>query len=216
MIKALVFDFDGTIIDTETLWFQTFKEVLLEEYQIHLPLEEFAKVIGTTDEVLYSYIDSQATTPIKHEELTKKVSEKVHLTKMELTPREGVKELILEAHGKGVKLGIASSSERKWIEEFLDHIKLREYFSVIKSKDDVMKVKPNPELYVKAVQDLIVLPHEAIAIEDSINGSVAAIEAGLSTIVVPNDVTSFLEFDKRVRVYKSFLDVNLDTILKNE
>lgn len=69
MIKAIIFDFDGTLVDTETLWYKMYKDVLLEKYEVHLPLEEFAKVIGTTDEALYSYVHSQTKTTIDFTEL---------------------------------------------------------------------------------------------------------------------------------------------------
>lgn len=213
MVKALVFDFDGTIIDTETLWFQAFKEVLLEDYNIHLPLEEFAKVIGTTDELLYSYIDSQSNSSISHDVLNEKVRQRLNISKKELILRDGIEELLMEAQHKGLKIGIASSSDRKWIEEFLEQLQIRGYFSVIKSKDDVTKVKPDPELYIKAIQELGVLPHEAIAFEDSINGSMAAIDAGLKVVVIPNDVTRFLQFDHRALLYKSFRDVVLERLI---
>ncbi|MHC0037683.1 HAD family hydrolase [Pseudoneobacillus sp. C159] len=208
-MKALIFDFDGTIIDTETLWFKVFKEVLAEDYGIDLPITEFAKVIGTTDEVLYSYIESQQKGSLDRVTLKRKVYERFQTLKGSLVLRDGVEELIEEAKRLGLKLAIASSSERKWIEDFLVRFQIREHFPIIKAKEDVSKVKPDPELYHKAIEELGILPHEAIAVEDSVNGSIAALSAGVSTIVVPNEVTSFLEFDPQALIFNRFAEVNL-------
>lgn len=213
MIKAIIFDFDGTIIDTETLWYKVYKEVLDKEYNIDLPLSVFAKVIGTTDEVLYSYIESETKAIVNREELENMVHDRFQGLKHTLSLRDGVLELIRESSEKGLKVAIASSSKRKWIVDFLDLFQIGEYFSIIKSKEDVVKVKPDPALYIKAVEELGVEPEEALAIEDSVNGSIAAIEAGLTAVVVPNEVTSFLDFNKRALVYQSFSDINLDNLL---
>ncbi|WP_051030948.1 HAD family hydrolase [Robertmurraya massiliosenegalensis] len=211
LIKAIIFDFDGTLVDTETMWYRMYKEVLLHKYGIHLPLEEFAKVIGTTDEALYAYVEAQTQTKIDFIQLEQEIHRMIIAQKDQLVLREGAEEFIQQARKMNLKMGIASSSPRKWIEDLLEHLHVRNVFSVIKSKDDVQEVKPNPELYVKAVEALGVYPQEAIAIEDSVNGSIAAINAGLTTIVVPNEVTAFLEFDKRVRVYQQFTDIQLPT-----
>ncbi|GIN61093.1 haloacid dehalogenase [Robertmurraya siralis] len=209
MIKAIIFDFDGTLVDTETLWYKMYKDVLLEKYEVHLPLEEFAKVIGTTDEALYSYVHSQTKTTIDFTELEMEIKSKIMEQKDQLVLREGAADLIKKAKSMNLKIGIASSSPRKWIEDILEHVKIRDSFSVIKTKDDVSEVKPNPELYLKAMEELEVLPHETLAIEDSANGSIAAIEAGIKTVIVPNEVTKFLTFDKRVSVYQHFSDIQL-------
>ncbi len=114
-----------------------------------------------------------------------------------LEVREGVVEKLEEAKELGYRIGLASSSSREWVEGFLRQFNLWEYFSVVKTREDVVKVKPDPALYLKALEDMQVEPHEALAIEDSLNGAMAAIEAGMKCIVVPNQVTSFLTFHEK-------------------
>lgn len=212
MLKAVIFDFDGTIIDTESLWFQMYKEVLADEYKIDLTLEEFAKCIGTKDDVLYEFINTQATNPVNRVEIETKVKNKVQMLKETLILREGVYDLIQEVKGLGLKIGIASSSSRSWIDEFLTKFNLHQFFDVIKTSEHVENVKPDPALYIKAIENLGVRPNEAIAIEDSVNGSLAAVKAGLKCIVIPNQVTSFLAFPEEVVLYDNFSILNMEII----
>ncbi len=209
-IKTVIFDFDGTIIDTETIWYHVFKEVLLERYDMELPLEEFAKVIGTTDESLQQYIQMQTGAEVDWQEIRRLTHEQFSGRLATLAVREGVKEKLDEAKQLGFQLGLASSSDRKWVEGFLKDFALWDYFSVVKTKEDVKKVKPDPALYVKALEELRVEPEEAVAIEDSVNGSIAAINAGMKCIVIPNEVTSFLTFPEKTYRVESFGDFSFE------
>jgi putative hydrolase of the HAD superfamily len=212
-IKAVIFDFDGTIIDTETIWFQAYKEVLLEEFGIKLPLEEFAKIIGTTNEVLFQYIENQVEIKVDPHLIHKLTDQRFLEKKGILDVREGVRKKLIEAKQLGLKIGLASSSSREWVEGFLRQFELWNYFSVIKTKEDVIKVKPDPALYLKALEDLEVEPQEALAIEDSANGVLSAVEAGLKCIVIPNQVTALLNFHEKSIRSESFLDIDFKTYL---
>lgn len=214
MLKAVIFDFDGTIIDTESLWFQIYKEVLADEHKIELTLEEFAQCIGTKDDVLYDFINTQTTNPVNRVDIETKVKEKVNLLKETLILRDGVYNLINEAKRLGLKVGIASSSNRSWIDEFLTKFNLHQFFDVIKTSEDVENVKPDPALYIKAVESLGIKPNEALAIEDSVNGSLAAVQAGLKCLVIPNQVTSFLAFPKEVSLYDDFSLLKIESLLE--
>ncbi|MFL6556260.1 MAG: HAD family hydrolase [Bacillus sp. (in: firmicutes)] len=203
-MKAVIFDFDGTIIDTETIWFHVFEELLKERFHIDLPLEEFAKCIGTTDEGFYQYIEEQTGMKIDEKELNKLANERFLEKRTILEVREGVVDKLEEAKKLGCRIGLASSSSREWVEGFFRQFQLWDYFSVVKTREDVVKVKPDPALYLKALEALQVEPQEAIAIEDSLNGAIAAIEAGMQCIVIPNQVTSFLNFDEKTIRSESF------------
>ncbi|MEH7083964.1 HAD family hydrolase [Neobacillus drentensis] len=212
-IKAVIFDFDGTIIDTETIWFQVFEELLKEKFNIDLPLEEFAKSIGTTDEAFFQYIEVQTGMKIDEKEINQLARERFLEKKGILEVREGVIEKLEEAKELCYRIGLASSSSREWVEGFLRQFNLWEYFSVVKTREDVVKVKPDPALYLKALEDMQVEPHEALAIEDSLNGAMAAIEAGMKCIVIPNQVTSFLTFHEKTIRSESFGDFSFKQII---
>ena len=111
------FDFDGLIVDTETIWFHSFRDAV-REYGGELPLEEFAKCIGTTDEVLYTYLNDQLKEKFNKSALKEKVAT-LHKEKMRiLEARDGVKEYLEEAKEMGLKIALASSSSREWVIHF--------------------------------------------------------------------------------------------------
>ena len=208
MIKAVIFDFDGTLVDTESVWYQVYKEILFEEYSLELPLEQFSKCIGTTDEVLYAYIQERTGKKIDRNKLEEAVKQRFFGQKDMLEVREGVLEKIKEAKEQGLKIALASSSSREWVDGFLEQFNLKSYFSVVKTREDVEKVKPDPSLYLKALEDLGVEPFEAVAIEDSANGVLAAISAGMYCAVIPNQVTAQLEFHEKAVRSEHFRDLS--------
>lgn len=213
MKKAVIFDFDGTIIDTETTWFDVYRDLLKEKFNIELPLKEFAKSIGTTDEAFYQYIELTIGTKIEPQNINKLANELFLEKRSTLSIRPGVKEKLAEAKELGCLIGLASSSSREWVEGFLRQFELWEHFSVIKTSEDVEKVKPDPALYIKALEELKVEPQQAYAVEDSVNGAIAAINAGMKCIVVPNQVTSFLRFPEKTFRFETFDEFNFGQIL---
>jgi putative hydrolase of the HAD superfamily len=213
MIKAIIFDFDGLIIDTETAWYEAFKESI-NFYKADLPLSEFAKCIGTDDAVLYDYFREQLGENCDLEDI-KNRAYAIHKVKMEAAQaREGVKEYLQEAKELGLKIGLASSSSREWITHFLTELKLLNYFEVLVTKDDVKKVKPAPDLYAKAIRELNIEANEAVAFEDSLNGLTAAVAAGLKCVIVPNPVTEALLFEKHALRLKSMGEKSLSEVIK--
>jgi putative hydrolase of the HAD superfamily len=212
MIKALVFDFDGLIVDTESLWFDVYKDVLVE-YDCELKLEDFALSIGTKDDVLYERLTKIARKPINRIEIDRKTHERYQQQMSQLHLREGVNEYLKAAKELGLKIGLASSSSRYWVQGFLEKFNIKEYFEVVKTSDNVKKVKPDPELYLQAIQELGVKPYEALAFEDSKNGLIAATKAGLHCVIVPNSVTSFLDFSGHLHRLSSMEEIELKDLL---
>lgn len=113
-----------------------------------------------------------------------------------------------------MKIGLASSSDRKWVTFFLEELNLLEYFDIIQTKDDVEKVKPDPALYQNVINYFGIDPSEAIAFEDSANGSKAAIAAGLKFVIVPNKITENITFDNIHCGLASMKDKELSDVIK--
>ena len=194
MIKALVFDFDGLIVDTEVPIFRAWQRIYREHGQ-ELPLDRWLTIIGTS---------SGSFDPVRElgERLEEKFDEKAldaleRLYYLESTALQqllpGVADYLRVARELGLKTAIASSSTRAWVMEHLERFGIGGHFDAIVCREDVKKTKPDPELYRTARQRLGVQPDEAIALEDSTNGIHAAKAAGLFCVVVPNLMTVDLD-----------------------
>ena len=212
MIKAVVFDFDGTILDTETPWYQTFQEIYAE-HGVELPIEEMRKAIGTFFD-FPADLEAKCGRPVDREYINRTAREK-HTRLMEGQGlRPGVIEYLEEAKRLGLKIGLASSSDRRWIEKHLAQYDLAHYFACVCTGDDVARIKPDPELYLLAVKLLGVSPAEALAIEDSANGAKAAEAAGLRCLLVPNELTSTFVFGAHDVRVDSLTDLTLEQVVQ--
>ncbi|WP_425146768.1 HAD family hydrolase [Deinococcus sp.] len=186
-IRALVFDFDGTILDTETLEFRRW-EALYTQHGRRLALSDWQQGIGT-----WGAFDPWAGLPEAVRAERERVQTELHglihadISGAELRP--GVRELLEQARQAGLRLGLCTSSAHDWIDPWLAQHGLTGLFEAEATRDDVNKVKPDPELYLLACQRLGLPPAECLAIEDSYNGASAAAAAGLRVLVVPNEVT---------------------------
>jgi putative hydrolase of the HAD superfamily len=194
-MKAVVFDFDGTLMDTEHLAFQAFGDIYAEHGH-ELLLERWALGIGTGKGPYDPYEELQQLTgrALNLEGLKARFKADLlaRADKAELRP--GVRETLEEARRLGLRIGLATSSDRAWIERHLQAKGIRHYFEAIHTSDDVERVKPDPALYRLSLASLGVAPEEAVAIEDSLNGMKAAKAAGMRVIIVPNLVTAHMDF----------------------
>jgi HAD superfamily hydrolase (TIGR01509 family) len=190
MIRALILDFDGLILDTEGPIYQAWVEIFAE-FGAELPLSAWEVWLGGSPEMFdpCGYLESQLGRAVDREALTARQRER----EAELIALEralpGVEEYITEARRLGLKLGLASSSDCPWVYRHLERLGLREQFDAIKCADDVENVKPSPDLYLAVLEELGLGPQEAIAIEDSPHGITSAQAAGLFCVVVPNSLT---------------------------
>jgi HAD superfamily hydrolase (TIGR01509 family) len=214
LIKALVFDFDGTILDTETQHYKAFQE-MFQGHGSELPLEVWGECIGTHSGFNpYEYLEKQINKKLNHDELRAKKTERaIALIKKQKT-LPGIENYLKVAEELGLMIGLASSSSREWVMEHLERIGLSHYFEVIITADDVEKVKPDPSLYIKAVKELGVKPEEAIAFEDSVNGSIAAKKAGLYCVAIPNPVTKHMQFEDVDHQVESIAELELAALIE--
>jgi HAD superfamily hydrolase (TIGR01509 family) len=195
MILALVFDFDGLILETEGPIYQSWRE-LYAAYGIALPFDTWGKIIGTSDHFdVFGELERQVGHPLDREALIAR--QKVRETELVLQQqvRPGVEQYLKDARRLGLKIGLASSSSCRWVTGHLERLGLLAYFDRICARDDVHLTKPDPELFQLAVCWLGVEPGQAVAIEDSPNGILAAKRAGLYCLAVPNALTRQLSLD---------------------
>ncbi|MEY2371344.1 HAD family hydrolase [Lysinibacillus capsici] len=196
MMKAIIFDFDGTIIDTETAWYYVFRDAYAL-YGVDLSLETYSKCLGTNLQSFnpYTYLSTHHHIKMDLAAFRTSIQESHAEFMKKETMRPGILALLQQAKKSGLHIGLASSSSRQWVDQFVDQLGIKSYFECFCTADTVKQVKPDPELYLQALDQLGVHASEAIAIEDSPNGARAAVAAGLHTMVIPNTLTKQLSFD---------------------
>jgi len=215
MIKAIIFDFDGLIVDTETPDFISWKEVY-RQHGAELAKEIWARIVGGDNGIHFDaneYLEELTGQPVNREAIWDKRRERYqeHLESQPVLP--GVREYLQGAKDHGLKLAVASSSRRSWVEGHLKRLVLIDNFPVICTRDDVSNVKPDPELYLLTAKKLGVDPQEAIALEDSFNGLTAAKRAGLFVVVAPNYLTNHMDFSQADIKLESLADLSFTEML---
>lgn len=209
-IRALIFDFDGTLLDTESPDMLAWQAVF-EEHQVSLSLDLWYQNIGRAPGSfdVYAHLEALIERPVVRDAVHGRYRARfLELLALE-TPREGVDRWLADARDRGLDLAIASSSPRSWVTGHLEALGLLDRFRVIRCRDDVVHAKPAPDLFLAALDGLGVRADEAIAIEDSPNGSAAAKAAGLYVIAVPNAVTRNLRFSHADLVLDSLAALDL-------
>lgn len=214
MIQALIFDFDGLILDTEVSSFQTWQEIYAE-HNCDLPFDTWAVCIGGPAHSFdpCDFLEQQLGRPVQRDELRLRRRQR-HVAMVEtqsLLP--GVQEYVLTAKRLGLKLGVASSSSHEWVDNHLARLGVLAYFDSIKCSNDVKYSKPAPDLYLASLDALGVRADQAIALEDSPNGVLAAQRAGIFCIAVPNPITSQLSLSHADMQLTSLADIPLEKLL---
>ena len=214
MIRALIFDFDGLMVDTESPAYESWVGIY-REYDQELPLSLWSAVLGGSglefDPI--AYLAERVGQPL---DATALRARRGHC-KLELVATQpllaGVADYIAAGTRLGLTLGVASSSSRAWVVGHLDRLGVTDQFAAITTADDVTRVKPHPDIYVASAAALGVRPDEAIALEDAPNGLRAAKQAGLFCVAVPNLLTSQLPLDHADLRITSLADVPLERLL---
>ncbi len=213
MIRALIFDFDGLILETEEPIYRSWKEVY-EASGVALPFELWVKTVGSSNQAFHPqlYLEERLGVPLSQDVLDRRVARRVELVLAEPL-RPGVVDLANAARAAGMKVGVASSSSRDWVKGHLERLGIAELFDCLRARDDVEHVKPEPDLYLASLDCLGVAAAEAVAIEDSPNGVIAAKRAGLRCVAVPNRITAGLDLSQADLQLTSLADVTLPQLL---
>ena len=202
---AVMFDFDGVLVDTEWAIYQSWHR-LFREHGHDLPLEIYTRCIGS---------DFATWSPKTHlEELTGRKGFDWH----DLDARRQI-EIMDELEGagempgvaafvgrlelRGIQRAVVSSSSHRWVDGWLGKLGLAPRFQTTVCRGDAPRIKPAPDLYLEAARRLDVDPARCLVIEDSLNGTHSAKDAGMTVWAVPNRVTDCLDFSPADRVFRS-------------
>jgi HAD superfamily hydrolase (TIGR01509 family) len=217
MIRAVVFDFDGLILDTEYPDYMSWQEI----YRAHgadLPLSAWERCIGSMDLNLfdpYAYLEAQLGRPVDREEIRARRQPRFAELVAAQGVLPGVEDYLTSARRLGLKVGLASSSSRAWVTGYLAQYGLNgNTFDCLSCGDEVEHTKPDPELYLAVLGALALRAEQAVALEDSPNGVAAAKAAGLYCVAVPNMLTRRLALDQADLRLNSLADMPLERLLE--
>jgi HAD superfamily hydrolase (TIGR01509 family) len=216
MIRGVIFDFDGLIVDTEWSVYQSWVE-LFDSFGAELPLDQWTSIIGTSEYEHfdpYDLLDQQVGRSLDRKSLRRKRNDREMVLVLDQPILPGVDDCLREAKARNLRLGIASSSDRKWVTGHLSRLGLLGYFDIVHTSDDVERTKPDPALYRLALQSLDLLPEEAIVLEDSPNGVTAAKTAGIFTVAIPNPLTACLNLDHADLKLESLAQMSLADLIE--
>ncbi len=211
MTKALIFDMDGVLIDSEPLWKKAIQQVM-KTYGFNFSYEMCNETKGMrVDEVtLYWKQKLNATfdSSVAAEEI---INEVISLINKEGKAMEGVKETIEQANQKKIPLALASSSSMKIIQTVLEKLDIKSHFQAIHSAENERYGKPHPQVFLSAASSLSVSPENCLVIEDSLNGVIAAKAAKMKVIAIPEQQEVNLpQFSIADKVFQSMKEITLD------
>ncbi len=208
-LKAIVFDFDGLILETEEPIYRSWLEVYAAHGQ-ELPFDRWMQTVGSSNAAFdpRANLEAQLGRPLPQDVLDERMRRRTEMVLAEAV-RPGVAELAGAARAAGLKTGVASSSTHTWVDAHLERLGILRLFDCIRCRDDVATVKPAPDLYLAVMECLDVRPEESVAIEDSPNGVLAARTAGMRTVAVPNSITAGQDLSLADLKVETLRDVSL-------
>lgn len=208
---AVLFDMDGTLIDSEPYWLAS-EQALAAEHNGNWTHEDGLSVVGLSLDESSKVFKDKASVDLEPTEIVTRLTADVQSQLEKVIPwRPGAKELLLDLRKHGVKTALVTMSMRRMAQQVVDAIEF-DAFDVIVAGDDVLRGKPHPEPYLKAAEQLGFRPERCIAFEDSISGITSAEAAGTMAIGIPNFVT-IPEQEGRI-LWESFQGVTYKTLRK--
>ncbi len=214
-IKALLFDLDGLMVESEAYHFVAMEE-LLARYGKKPSQEWFKPMIGMDNDESARFIIEKTGLQMSAAEFSKERYGIMEKLMPEFSdPKDGLLELIRTGLERGLRMGVASNSSRPYVEKVLGIMGIKEKFECIFTSDDVARVKPDPEMYLAAAAYLGVPAAQCMAFEDSPHGMQAALRAGMGCVVIPNKDLQVGDFEGATYIFKSLVVLNshLDQVL---
>lgn len=211
-MQAFIFDFDGVIVDSERHWRnidRTFFASLVPGWSEEV---DGARMMGLGVKSGYALLQKEYNVQMPFDEYWAKLDaavQNIYLNLAQMLP--GLPEFLARLEAANVKIGIASSSQRPWIEATLDRLDLRKYFPVVCAANDVdERTKPLPDVYLLAAKQLGVDPRECTALEDSRNGVAAAKAAGMTCYAIRTDMNPEQKLEQADKIIKSFEEIVIE------
>jgi HAD superfamily hydrolase (TIGR01509 family) len=212
VIQAVLFDFDGLILDTEYPEFLAWQEVFDSHGCVLAPetwVAHIGRGAGQSTFSPYEALETLLGHPIERDTIRTARRKRFAELMVDQPLLPGVEARLQEARQRGYSVGVVSSSPRKWIMDYLTRFGLSSDFDALFCGDEVGHTKPHPELYHTALSFFDVRPDQAVALEDSANGIAAAKAAGIFCLAVPNPLTRHSCLDQADLIVDSLADITL-------
>ena len=216
MIKAVIFDFDGLMVDTEFVWYPIYRDYFKETYDYDMQVDDYLKCVGS-DEV--EFLDKVSNDIGEHFDLSDFQNESYAEFKLKsenLPLMDGVLSKILEARSLGLKLAVVTSSFAPHAQDHIKRLGIESLFDLVISGEMVDKVKPAPDLFLLALKKLKMSADEVLVLEDSNNGLLASNAAGIDTVIVLNRITRHLKFGKSFKLFSSMAQFSIEQLIKEK
>jgi putative hydrolase of the HAD superfamily len=215
-LEALIFDFDGLILDTETCTYVSVAEIF-HEHGEELDIAWWRSIIGTADHPHWTELLAERGAQVADWDAVRARRLARGRTLVELEPvRPGVASLLDAADAAGVPVAVASSSPLDWVAGHLERLGLVHRFHHLTTRDDVgddpARTKPAPDLFLRAAARLGVAPGACVVLEDSPHGVAGARAAGMAVVAVPGPMTAPLDFTGADAVVRSLADMDLGAL----
>lgn len=210
MLKAIIFDFDGVVVDSEPLYQQA-EEQLFSEYGVTVPPEDWKYFKGSSEEAFYSMMQTRYGVKAPIEVLRRRGRELLKQTLVELDFMPGFLDFY-HHYRSHLKMGLVTSTPAELLEWIFTNTRVQNLFAEIITADDVTAPKPDPQPFLMMFARLQVNPQEALIIEDSMNGLTAALASGAKTIAL---LSSLTRADLPPAVYPAYTYQDIETILQS-
>ncbi len=213
MITSVIFDMDGLLFDTESLYYQCYRQAAAEQgLDFTFPL--FKACIGISREEAALFMRQQFGPKADLDKLMHRMVEiwDDYLDKGGTFEfKRGAKEAVEFFYKRGLKIGLASSNLKKWAEFYLRQKGILTYFTTLTTSEEVTNLKPNPEVYLKTAAKLHADVRQCLVFEDSVAGATAGINAGMRTCMVPDlkKPDTFIR-EHAFKIYSSLADIYPD------
>jgi len=213
-VRALLFDFDGTMLETESSSYGSWRD-LLAEHGFELTHEAWSGAVGTIDGVdPVALLEGHLGSPVEREGLERRQARLHREMLAEEALRPGVQEIVDEARERGLHTAIVTSASERWVREHLRRLELdADWEHIVAANRDPSRAKPAPLLYREAAELLGVDPAQAVAVEDSPNGVAAAKAAGMTCIAFPNPITERMDLGEADAIVADLDGLGLDGLL---
>lgn len=196
--KAVIFDMDGSLIDSMWIWLEVDRQYM-GKYKLSAPENFYPDIEGKSFiETAQYFLDAFPVLNFTVEDVCREWTEMaIEMYKTRVPLKEGAEEFLRRMDEQGILMGIATSNSRELAETVLNALHIRQYFTEIVTSDEVQRGKPEPDVYLKAAEELKVLPQECLVFEDVPNGIRAGKNAGMSVCAVHDSFSIPYEAVKR-------------------